>query len=151
MDCGGAGSPGSGGLYGAQGQGGFGGGNSFEGGGGGGAGFGGVLFVRTGHVVVTNTQFQGNSTLHGTGPGGNGLAKGGAIFAVNSVANTNGNDQGMPAVPARVTGCAVTFGSNGASDAGTSNGDNPDTYGVDRAGLTLACGDRIFADGFGPP
>jgi hypothetical protein len=149
---GGGGSPGTGTLYGAQGQGGFGGGNSFEGGGGGGAGFGGAIFVRSGHLDVTNTGFESSVATRGLGPGGNGQAKGGAIFAVDSLVNTNGNNQGMPFVLPRVTGCSVTFALNNvAADAGTSNRDNADVFGADRTGLVLECGDRIFNDGFDAP
>jgi len=149
---GGGGSAGIGTSYGAQGLGGFGGGNSLEGGGGGGAGFGGAIFVRSGHLDVTNTEFDSNVAARGVGPGGNGQAKGGAIFALNSLANTNGNSQGMPLVLPRVTGCNVTFVlSNVAADAGTSNRDNADVFGADRTGLTLECGDRIFTDGFELP
>ena len=146
---GGGGSPGTGTSYGAQGQGGFGGGNTFEGGGGGGAGFGGAIFVRSGHLDVTNTGFDSNAAVRGVGPGGSGQAKGGAIFALNALANTNGNNQGMPFALPRITGCSVTFAVNNiAADAGTSNRDNVDVFGADRTGLVLECGDRLFIDGF---
>ena len=87
----------------------------------------------------------------GTANGGHGLAKGAAVFALNILTNANGNDQGMPAALPQVTGCANTFGSSTAPDAGTGNRDNVDVFGADRLGLTLACGDRVFTDGFDPP
>lgn len=146
---GGGGSSGTGSFSGFPGLGGFGGGDASTSSGGGGAAFGGALFVRSGVVHVTNSQVQGNFNKRGTGPGGNGLAKGAGIFALASATNTNDNQQGMPAQLPSVTGCGVTFGSNTADDPGTSNVDNVDVYGVDRLGLTLACGDRVFADGFG--
>jgi hypothetical protein len=148
---GGGGSPGYGTSYGGPGQGGFGGGDTEGGGGGGGAGFGAAIFIRSGHLEITNTQVAANSVQHGNGPGGSGLAKGAGIFAVNMLTSPNGNNQGMPATLPQVTGCAVTFSFNNAADAGTSNRDNADVFGADRLGLTLACGDRIFADGLGDP
>ena len=145
---GGGGVAGSGSVSGPFGYGGFGGGDT-EGGGGGGAGFGGVLFVRSGHVNLTNTTFSFNGVVRGAGGAFNSLGKGGAIFVLSSLSNTNGNDQGMPTALPLVTGCAVSFSNNHATDAGTSSRDNADVYGVDSVVLGLACGDSIFADGFG--
>lgn len=140
-------------LSGAMGLGGFGGGDAIEGGGGGGAGFGGAIFVRSGHLAITNSVFDGNSSTHGSSAsGGNfGVAKGAALFAVNLLTNANGNQQGMPVALPVVGGCANTFTNNAADDAGSTNGDNTDVFGADRTGLTLACDDRVFADGFDPP
>ncbi len=67
------------------GSGGFGAGSggNFYSGGGGGAGFGGAIFNRLGEIVVTNSEFTGNSAIGGVhnGSGGtNGSSYGGAIF-----------------------------------------------------------------------
>jgi hypothetical protein len=149
---GGAGAAGSGIAGAASGSGGFGGGSVSESGGGGGAGFGGAIFIRSGSLSVQGSTFDTNAATHGTSlRGTSGLGKGGAIFAVHITGNANGNDQGMPATLPAVTGCANTFSGSTASDSGTLAYDNPDTFGADGVGLTLACNDRIFADGFGIP
>jgi hypothetical protein len=80
-----------------------------------------------------------------------GKAKGGAVFAINTLLNSNGNEHGMPDALPVVTGCANSFGNSVAADAGSANNDNVDVYGADRLGLTLSCGDRIFADGVDGP
>jgi hypothetical protein len=50
-----------------------------------------------------------------------------------------------------VTGCENTFNGSTSSHAGTANDDNADVFGADSLGLTLGCGDRIFADDFDAP
>jgi hypothetical protein len=136
----------------ALGLGGFGGGDAYEGGGGGGAGFGGAIFLRSGQLNLFSSQFNINSAEQGgASPGISGTAKGGAVFAVSSLSNTNSNNQGMPTLLPVVSGCANTFTNNSADSHGTTSRDNADTFGADRVGLTLACNDRIFADGFGSP
>jgi hypothetical protein len=139
--------PGSG-KAGANGAGGFGGGaggasssGSF---GGGGAGLGGALFVRSGNVSIRNSTF-GNNLVAGGENGGtpavDGLAKGGAIFALDDLeANANGNDRGMPASLPRVTGCNNEFFQNTVTPfpPGTDT-DNSDTFGVSRERLTADC------------
>jgi hypothetical protein len=138
--------------------GGFGGGDgavfSFQpSGGGGGGGLGGAIFIRSGHLDMQNSSFTSNTA---TGGGANananpGQGKGGAIFVVHILGNANANDQGMPTALPTVSGCQNTLSGDSASDAGTTPRDNADTFGVDQVGLTLACNDRIFADGFGTP
>ena len=155
---GGGGSEGYGQGGGAIAGGGFGGGDSSVTagqplGGGGGAGLGGAVFIRSGHLDIQSSALN-NNTAMGGGANANanpGLGKGGAIFAVHILADTNGNDQGMPTTLPTVSGCANTFSGSSASSAGATSRDNPDTFGADQGGLTLACNDRIFADGFGTP
>jgi hypothetical protein len=100
---------------------------------------------------VQNTVFSFNSTAGGAGLGGSGLGKGAAIFALALTTNPNGNNADMPSSLPIVTGCGNQFINELSSDAGGTSRDNADTYGADRVGLALACGDRIFADGFGAP
>ncbi len=133
----------------ASAAGGFGAGNaSFDQNGGGGAGFGGALFIRSGTLDVHNSTFQSNSA--GGGANG-GQGKGGAIAALVTLDNGNGNNQGMPTTLPRVSGCANAFAGDSASNAGSLARDNADSFGADATGLQLACNDRIFADGFGAP
>lgn len=117
--------------------------------GGQGAAFGGGLFVRSGVVTITNSQFSNNSV--------SGIATtlrlGGAIFAIDEAAETAHNAitgvsrQGMPEILPVVTGCSVSFGGNiAASQAGTDT-NNHDVYGASRSELTTPCKD-IFKDGF---
>jgi len=152
-DDGGAGSNGAGeggSSVGAAGL--FGGAATLNGGGGGGGGIGGAIFIRTGSLDLQNTLFDQNASSGGASAlGSGGQGKGGAIAVLADLGNGNGNDQGMPSVLPTITGCANAFSANSASDAGTSIRDNADVYGIDRVALTLACGDGIFADGFGIP
>lgn len=149
---GGAAAGGLGNPSGVNGGAGFGGGGVSEGGGGAGGGFGGAVFVRAGHVTIGNSKFYGNAATGGTGlVGFSGVGKGGAIAAIPSIDNGNGNNQGMPTALPSIAGCANAFSENGSGSAGSTSRDNVDTFGVDRTGLTLTCGDRIFADGFGTP
>ena len=149
---GGGGMNGIGEVGGLGGAGGFGGGSAVPSGGGGGAGFGGAVFLRAGTLHLSASAFVSNGVLQGASALGNaGLAKGGALFALNQLTNANGNNQGMPAALPTVDGCANTFATSVAADAGTSNSDNVDVFGADRLGLTLGCDDRLFADGFDPP
>jgi hypothetical protein len=142
-----------------SGAGGFGGGDAIFNavGGGGGAGLGGAIFIRSGNLNLQNTAFLANTATRGTSTTGNpSFGKGGAVFALHILSETNGNNQGMPTALPRVTGCGNYFPPPGtlntASDAGTSSRDNADTFGVDKSGLELiSCLDRIFADGFGTP
>ncbi|MGA9335054.1 MAG: hypothetical protein WBV39_12310, partial [Rudaea sp.] len=148
-----AGGGGAGGLsesgpaeYGSGGQ--FGGGG-FSGAGGGGGGLGGAVFVRAGTVTIINSTFSGNAASGGTGGSGAsvGQGKGGAVFAIDSTTNTNGNQDGMPAVLPIVAGCSNTFSGSSATDALATDTDNASTYGVSLAQLTTLC-DEIFTDGF---
>jgi hypothetical protein len=166
---GGAGGSWPGGLAGAGGNGGFGGGAGVNGlgleaaavglpgfgagaavanaGGGGGAGFGGAIFIRSGHldlhhVVFASNVANGGASLHGE----SGKGKGAALYVLRTLSNANGNDQGLPATLPTVAGCGNSLSANAASDAGNVNADNADVFGADRTGLTLVCGDRIFAD-----
>ncbi|MEG4397313.1 DUF4347 domain-containing protein, partial [Microcoleus sp. BROC3] len=137
---GGGGNDGGGGGFGGGGGGGEGDGGT---GGGGGAGFGGAVFIRQGTLTLNNAIFTSNSATGGTGPIGNsGQGKGGAIFAMTSSTNTNGNNQGMPTTLPTVTSWGATFtGSTAANQANTptattptngvgNNQDNNDVYGT---------------------
>ena len=121
---GGNGGYGGGGGRGPSGIGGFGAGNSR----GGGAGLGGAIFIRQGSLSLNNATFTSNTSTGGTG-NNNGQGKGGAIFAMQSLTNTNGNNQGMPtALPTvSVVGYLRTSNNAAANDAST-NADNDDLY-----------------------
>ncbi len=118
------------GFVGVGGLGGFGGGNASPGGyqfdqagqnvpnpiSGGGAGMGGAIFIRSGSLSLNTVAFNSNSTTGGTGYQ-NGKGYGGAIFAMKSTTNTNGNNQGMPTTLSTVSLSRVTFSGNNAGDA----------------------------------
>jgi len=146
---GGGGTNGKGATAGAAGAGGFGGGSAEGGGGGGaGAGFGGAIFLRSGVLDVSASSFVSNGAQRGiTLDGVAGTGKGGALFALSSLTNSNGNNAGMPASLPFVFGCGNTFDSSAASDAGNVDDDNADVFGTDRVALTSLC-DQIFVDGF---
>ncbi|RCJ41136.1 hypothetical protein A6769_38805 [Nostoc punctiforme NIES-2108] len=107
------------------------------GGGGGGAGLGGAVFIRTGSLTLDNATFSNNTALSGTGENP-GQGKGGAIFILNQLTNSNGNDQGMPASLPKVISLTATFSTNNALDAENStftngigeNQDNNDVFGT---------------------
>ncbi|HIK08753.1 MAG TPA: DUF4347 domain-containing protein, partial [Oscillatoriaceae cyanobacterium M33_DOE_052] len=130
---GGNGGFGGGGGRGPQGWGlgGYGGGGSIGGFGGGngasnGAGMGGAIFIRQGSLTLNNTILSNNTaTAGGTGA----LGLGGAIFSMQSLTNTNGNNQGMPTTLPTVnfTGYLRTSGNTAADNAGT-NTNNNDLY-----------------------
>ncbi len=125
---GGYGGFGGGGGFGTlEGYGGFGGGSRRHTGFGAtehGAGMGGALFIRSGQVTITNTEFNGNQAL-ATG-GASGL--GGGIFVVHTSTNGSASQQGMPSTLAYVSGCGNSFSGNSAShDAGTAN-NNDDLF-----------------------
>ncbi|MEG4225653.1 MULTISPECIES: DUF4347 domain-containing protein, partial [unclassified Microcoleus] len=121
----------------------FGGGGSGYRYGGSGAGLGGAIFIRQGALTLNNTAFTNNTATGGTGASP-GQGKGGAIFAMQSLTNANGNNQGMPTALPIVTsfGLGATFTSNtAANQAGTpaattsangvgNNQDNNDVYGT---------------------
>jgi hypothetical protein len=145
---GGAGAGGTGSASGTPGAPGFGGGGVFEtGGGGGGAAFGGAIFIRSGQLDLVNDSFENNSSAVNFLSGTPGLAKGGAVFALNILHNANGNDQGMPTKLPKVTGCANAFSGNAATNAASTDSDNTSTFGTGRAALTASC-DTVFANGF---
>jgi hypothetical protein len=102
---------------------------------------GGAVFIRQGTLILDSTTFTNNTATGGTGdPGGQG--KGGAIFAMRSLTNTNGNNQGMPTALPTVMSFGATFTNNtAANQAGTpaattsangvgNNQDNNDVYGT---------------------
>jgi len=121
-------------------------------GGGGGGGVGGAIFIRAGSLDLQNTFFDQNASSGGASAlGSGGQGKGGAIAALTDIDDGNGNNQGMPAALPVVTGCENTFNSSTSSHAGTANDDNADVFGADSLGLTLGCGDRVFADDFDAP
>ncbi|WP_141292903.1 DUF4347 domain-containing protein, partial [Planktothrix agardhii] len=118
--------------------------------GGGGAGLGGAIFIRQGSLTLNNATFSNNTATGGNGartsPSSSetnpGQGKGGAIFAMKSLTNSNGNDQGMPTALPTVTSLGATFtGNNAGNQANTpaantpangqgSNQDNKDVYGT---------------------
>jgi FG-GAP-like repeat/FG-GAP repeat len=133
---GGAGGFGGGGGFGnTVGVAGFGGAGGFASSGasgnGGGAGFGGAIFIRSGSLNLTNTTLTNNIAIGGASAnGGEGKGLGGGIFAMNSLTNTNGNNQGMPTILPKVTSINTTYAQNSAyNDSTTEN-----TYGS----ITLA-------------
>jgi len=133
-ESGGSGGFGGGGgsSYGSSGSGGFGGSSA-----GGGAGLGGGLFIRTGVLTMTTVAFHDNAATGGA-TGGQGL--GGGLFVLHTLANTNGNDRGMPAaLPVMdADSCGVTFSGNTAVDAGTVITDNVNVFG-DLGGAAAPC------------
>jgi hypothetical protein len=102
---------------------------------------GGAIFIRQGTLILNNATFTGNTATGGTG-NNPGQGKGGAIFAMQSLTNTNGNNQGMPTALPTVTSFGATFTDNtAANQAGTpaattpangvgNNQDNNDVYGT---------------------
>ncbi len=126
---GGGGNGGYGGGGGYGGVGGFGGGNSgTSSDGGGGAGLGGGIFVRSGSLNLSNTSFTNNTA---TGGSSDGQGLGGAIFIMQSLTNTNGNNQGMPTVLGTINfaGSSTFSGNSAANDAGTAT-NNDNVYGT---------------------
>ncbi|MEO1299010.1 MAG: hypothetical protein AAFW75_25175, partial [Cyanobacteria bacterium J06636_16] len=101
---------------GAPGQAGFGGSDGVSATGGDGAGFGGAIFIRSGSVTISGSEFEGNSTSSGDGQG-----LGGAIFAVDQTASEYGtlfpNAQGLPDATPTVELNRVTFENSSAEDA----------------------------------
>jgi hypothetical protein len=93
---------------------------------------------------IRDSRFENNSVEGGESGGStatDGLAKGGAIFALHDLdANANGNERGMPAFLPEVTGCGNEFFENSVtpSPAGTDT-DNNDTFGTSRADLVEPC------------
>ncbi|MDS1344785.1 DUF4347 domain-containing protein [Planktothrix agardhii] len=118
--------------------------------GGGGAGLGGAIFIRQGSLTLNNATFSNNTATGGNGARTDssssetnpGQGKGGAIFAMTSLTNSNGNNQGMPTALPTVTSLGATFtGNNAGNQANTpaantpangqgSNQDNKDVYGT---------------------
>ncbi|MEH2115750.1 putative Ig domain-containing protein [Nostoc sp.] len=115
-------SRGSGGSFGGDGGGSF---NYGGFSGGGGAGLGGGIFVHSGSLTLSNTTFNNNTATGGTG-GNPGQGLGGGIFIMQSLTNSNNNNQGMPTVLPTVNslGNPSFSGNNAANDAGTSNNNN---------------------------
>jgi len=101
----------------------------------------GAVFIRQGTLILNNTTFIGNTATGGTG-NNPGQGKGGVIFAMRSLTNTNGNNQGMPTALPNVMSFGATFtGNTAANQAGTpaattsangvgNNQDNNDVYGT---------------------
>ena len=88
------------------------------------AGMGGAVFVRTGQVHISNSNFNSNSALAANGARG----LGGGVFVLHSTTNSNGNHQGMPAQLASVTGCGNTFANNFASGSSGVPDDDNDVF-----------------------
>jgi hypothetical protein len=121
-------------------------GQTILGSGGAGAGFGGAIAIRSGTLQLYNTSFVDNVAAGGASIPSAGLAKGGALFALDTLVPANANARGYPIALPTVTGCAVSFDTNGAANAAQSDTDNADTYGTSRAALMLPC--EVFSDGF---
>ncbi|MEG5257873.1 DUF4347 domain-containing protein, partial [Microcoleus sp. A2-D3] len=112
---------GGGGNFGISGN--FGGGGNTYGGGG--AGLGGALFIRQGSLTLNNATFSTNNATGGTSQA-TGQAKGGAIFAMTSLTQTNGNNQGMPtALPIVTSSGAIFTGNTAANQASTPGANTP--------------------------
>jgi WD40 repeat protein len=98
-------------------------------GGGGGAGLGGAIFVRQfGQLILSNSHFESNAAIGGKSPTGSddakGQGKGGAIFVqAGATVDVDGT---------------LTFTNNNASDAGTTNQDNANVYGILTPIVTLS-------------
>lgn len=148
---GGHGGFGGGGGYGyesAQGKGGFAAGDA-DNGGGHGAGLGGAIFIRSGNLRLENVEFENNQATSGepAGPAkGNdnkvftsmnvtppvpsvtkAKAHGGAIFALHTLTNANGNNIAMPTSLPQVTGCEVSFGIDGNENIAADDFNNSST------------------------
>ncbi len=97
------------------------------------AGMGGAVFIRTGTINITNSHFENNQAM------GSGSAQGlgGALFVVHSTTQSNGNNQGMPAQLATVTGCGNTFNMNSASSDPNTPDNNDDIF--DLGGVVQLC------------
>ncbi|WP_216595484.1 cadherin domain-containing protein [Myxosarcina sp. GI1] len=86
-------------------------------------------------MTLNNATFNGNEVAGGEGGNSNavtddGQGLGGAIFALNTLDNGNGNNLGMPDSLPTVTVNGITYTNNIApNDAGTAT-DNDDYYGV---------------------
>ncbi|MGB3292197.1 MAG: DUF4114 domain-containing protein [Phormidesmis sp.] len=121
--------------------------------GGGGAGFGGAIFARSGSLTIADSSFTDNRAAGGIGgergyfygyylfrsynydSAGKGL--GGAIFAMKSTENINGNNQGMPNQLPTVNLLNVSFSGNTAANSASvttptsiSPGTNVDTVAI---------------------
>ncbi|MCX7553971.1 hypothetical protein OS175_08775 [Marinicella sp. S1101] len=91
-----------------------------------GAGMGGAVFIRSGNIDIKNSSFEYSETTASSGARG----LGGGIFVMHTMTNSNGNNQGMPAQLATVTGCGNEFFANIASGASGVPGDNNDIFDV---------------------
>lgn len=110
------------GQPGQPGNGGFGGGNGSMSDGGSGAGFGGAVFIRSGHLILSQVQFIRNVAIAGAGSSP-GLGKGGAIFVTPS-------QIAKEVSSIRVIGKLPEFIENFASDSAELPTDNDDVYGA---------------------
>ncbi|MEG4216575.1 DUF4347 domain-containing protein, partial [Microcoleus sp. Pol14C6] len=127
----------------------------------GGDGMGGAVFIRQGTLILNSTTFTNNTATGGiatggygrysnNGKGGNGKGKGGALFAMRSLFNRYGRDQGMPTALPTVMSFGATFtGNTAANQAGAPaantpangqgiNQDNNDVYGSINTAPVLA-------------
>ena len=117
-----------------------------------GAGFGGGLFIRTGTLGLSNVSFSGNSAS----AGGNASGLGAGMFVLHTLNNTNGVNQGMPAILPTVSACEVTFSNNVSSTDPNSPNNNDNVFDLANiinsdSGLPMSteCSDDlIFANGF---
>ncbi len=106
------------------------------------AGMGGAVFIRSGEVTISNSEFNDNQAQ------ANGDAKGlgGGLFVVHTTTNGSASQQGMPSTLANVTVCDVSFINNMASSAGNHANNNDDWF--DEGRRITEC--PIFKNGFEP-
>ncbi|MBC6480462.1 MAG: cadherin repeat domain-containing protein [Hormoscilla sp. GM7CHS1pb] len=113
---GGGGGGGNGGFGGGGGNGGLGGFGGGNGDGGSGAGLGAAIFIRSGKLTIDNTDFEGNSSRSGSGS----FNHGSTIYALDTLTNSNGNNQGMPEIlPGIIFKKDVTFNINNVNEGPT--------------------------------
>lgn len=91
-----------------------------------GAGMGGAVFIRSGNIDIKNSAFEYSETAGFSGARG----LGGGLFVLHTLVNSNGNNQGMPAQLATVTGCGNEFSANIATGASGVPGDNNDIFDI---------------------
>ncbi len=130
-------------VDGVGGTGGFGGGDGTLGQGGGGGGFGGAVFVRSGHLILHHTRFENNAALAAK-PLSNNLAfspalllsapaqgKGGAIFILPNTEIGTSTSASRGAAPSVLAlGKPPIFVNNIASSSAELQTDNHNVYGV---------------------
>ena len=99
--------------------------------------------MRSGNLVIRNSSFQENGAQGGESggtPATDGIGKGGAIFALNTLTNSNGNNNQMPPELPRVIGCENLFLANTVDPPPpNTDTDNADTFGTSRAALIAPC------------
>jgi hypothetical protein len=128
-------------LYSSDGIAGFGGSNKSA------AGFGGAIFVRSGHLTIENSVLQDNQAQKSSLGLSESEGLGAALFVMHTTLNSNGNNQGMPSSLPNVTGCGVIFINNTADTDPSQPNNNDDVFDLgdriqpdDGISLTSPCG-----------